>query len=239
MKKFSSSRWVKKQEIKNIRRTIFFAILSLILIFFLFYFGPSILIKLSIFLGNFRSSSFPPEVEDKVPPAAPELLPFPEATSSAYINLHGFAEAGAKIEIFINGVSQKNTVADNNGGFIVNNIEITEGKNEIYALATDDAGNTSQPSEKIIVTLDKTPPSLNILQPEDKATFYGSSRAVEIKGEAEEEAIVTVNDHLATMEAGGKFRYSSTLSPGVNNFKIVATDKAGNQTEKELTLFLE
>jgi len=236
---FYHSRLLKKQEAKKLRLAILFIILSLSLIFGIIFFGPTALIKLSLFLANIRSSSQAPSQEDKIPPAPPQIIiPF-EATPSAKINLSGFAEPGVKIEIFLNDISQETLVADNNGNFRLSNLEISSGKNEIYAIAADNAGNVSQPSPKIMVIFDNTPPKLEITQPEDKATFYGISKTIEIKGETEEDASVSINDHLATMEAGGKFRYSLTLTPGANNVKIVATDKAGNQTEKELTVFLE
>jgi len=236
---FYRSRLLKKQEAKSLRLAIIFIILSFSLILGVIFFGPTALVKLSLIFANLRSSSQPPQSEDKIPPAPPQLvIPF-EATSSAKINLSGFAEPGVKIEIFLNGVSKETLVTDNDGNFQLSNLEISSGENEIYAVATDNAGNVSQPSPKIIVIFDNTPPKLEISEPEDKATFYGISKTIEIKGETEEDASVSINDHLATMEAGGKFRYSLTLAPGANNVKIVATDKAGNQTEKELTLFLE
>jgi len=232
------SRLTKKEKAKNIRRTVTFGFLSLILILAILYFGLPALVKLSIFLGNIRSSSLVPETEDKIPPAIPEIFPPTEATSSSRIKLVGFAEPGSKIEIFINGVSRKTVVADSDGNFSFDNLDITEGENEIYATSTDKAGNTSQPSKKTVIILDKTPPQLNIFQPDDKTTFYGK-KTVEIKGETEEEAAVTVNGYLAIMETGGKFSYSLNLSTGENKIKIITTDKAGNQTEKELTVFLE
>jgi len=236
---FYRSRLLKKQEAKNLRLAVIFTLLSLSLIFGIIFFGPSVLVKLSLFFVNLRSSSQTPQLEDKIPPAPPQLvIPF-EATPSAKIHFSGFGEPGVKVEIFLNGVSKKTLITDNDGNFQLSNLEIINGENEIYAIATDNAGNVSQPSPKTIVIFDTTPPKLEITQPEDKATFYGISKTIEIKGETEEEASVSINDHWATMEAGGKFRYSLTLAPGANNVKIVATDKAGNQTEKELTLFLE
>jgi len=239
MKKFFSSRLARKQEAKNLRRAVLFGFLSLILVLCLVFLGLPLLIKMAVFLGNIRSSYLPSEKDDTIPPPAPLLLPLPEATSSAQLNLSGFAEPGATVEIFVSGISQEKIVADNNGSFSVDNLRLTEGKNEIYALATDKAGNVSQPSEKASVFLDQTPPQLTILQPPNNTTFYGLQKRVEIKGETEEEASVIINDHLAVMEAGGKFRYSLTLLGGENKVKIVATDKAGNKTEEELTLYLE
>jgi len=237
--KFHRSRLFKKQEAKSLRLAIIFTILSFSLIFGIIFLGPTIFIKLSLFIANLRSSSQSPQLEDRIPPAPPQvLIPF-DATSSAKINLSGFAEPGVKVEIFLNGTSKETLIADNDGNFQLSNLSISDGENEIYAVATDNAGNVSQPSPKIMVTFDDAPPKLEISEPENKATFYGISKIIEIKGETDEGASVTVNDHLATMEAGGKFRYSLTLGLGVNNIKIVATDKAGNKTEKELTVFLE
>ena len=239
MKKFLPSRLARKQKTKNLRQAVFFSLLTLLLVLAIFYFGLPTLIKLSVFLGNLRSSSVVPPSEDKIPTTPPIILPLPEATSSAKISLSGFAEPAATIEILNGGISQIKTVAESDGSFKINNLEITAGRNEIYAVATDKAGNISQPSEKIIVIFDNTPPKLEVLQPEDNATFYGFPKSIEVKGKTDEEATVTINDHLAIMEAEGKFSYSLTLVRGENKIKIVATDKAGNQIEQELTVFLE
>jgi len=239
MEKFLPSRLIRKQEKKNLRRAILFGLLSLLLILSLLYLGIPALIKLSIFLGNLRSSYLPSEQEDTIPPTAPILSPLAEATFSAEINLSGFAEPGAMVEIFVSGISQEKIVAGNDSTFSVGNLKLTEGTNEIYATATDKAGNISQPSEKIIVVLDKTPPTINILEPKNKTIFYGNQKAIEIKGEIEEGTTVTINDHLVIVGPEGKFSYPLVLSLGENKIKIVATDKAGNQTEEELTVFLE
>lgn len=238
MKKFVS-RLSQKREERTIRKTVIFIFLTIALILAIFYFGLPALIKLSAFLGNLKSSSQPPEKEDKIPPPPPIIFPLPEATTSAKINLSGLAEPGAKVEVFLEGISETKVVTDADGSFKISNLTISEGKNEIYALATDEAGNTSQPSEKLIVYLDTTPPKLEIFTPEDKTTFYGLPKTIEIKGQTDPDATVSVNDHLATMETEGKFSYSFTPTSGENKIKIVATDKAGNQTEKELTLTQE
>lgn len=239
MKKFTISRLARRQEERNIRQAIIFGLLTIGLILAIFYFGLPALIKLSVFLGNLKSSTSPLEQEDKIPPFSPQLFPLVEATSSANISLSGLAEPGAKIEIFVGGISERKVVADAEGNFTVSDLVITEGKNEIYAIATDQAGNSSQPSEKVVVFLDKTPPKLEIFTPENNSTFWGLPKRIEIKGKTDPDASVVVNNHLAIMEAEGKFNYSLTLSSGENKIKIIATDRAGNQTEKELTLFQE
>jgi len=236
---FYHSKLFKKQEKRKFRLAAFLIFFSLFIILVVIFFGPFLLVKISLFLGEIRNSSVAPQSEDKIPPPPPEIIiPF-EATSSSKISFLGFAEPGTKVEIFVNDLSQKSGITDNDGKFNINNLEISQGENEIYAVAIDNAGNLSQSSPKTMVIFDNTPPKLEISQPENKATFYGLSKTIEIKGETEEDTTVSINDHLATMEAGGKFRYSLTLSRGENRFKIIATDKAGNESEKEITVFLE
>ncbi|GAI81896.1 unnamed protein product [marine sediment metagenome] len=194
---------------------------------------------MAIFIGSLRSSYTSVETKNILPPASPRLKPLSEATNKEQIEIQGFAEAGTTVEIFLNGVSKQKSVAETDGSFLISHVKLNRDKNEIYATATDQEGYTSQKSGILIIYFDQTPPELTINEPADNSTFYAEEKVIKIQGETEEDVTITINDRFVIVGAGGKFSSSFTLSEGENKIKIVATDKANNQTEKEITVTLE
>ncbi len=190
---------------------------------------------MAIFLGNIRGSSKLPEQADTIPPSPPRIVvPF-EATNSAQFSLKGYSEPGASIKVFNSGLSFGETVVDSEGSFAIENLKLTAGRNEITAVAQDAAGNESQSSMPAIVDYDTTPPDLEITHPEEGETITGFESEITIEGKTEEGGIkVSVNDRLVIVSPEGGFSYQYSLKEGENTFKIIAIDKAGNQTEKEL-----
>lgn len=228
------SRLTRKEESRSIRRAVFYGCLTVALAFGLIFLGIPALIKMAIFLGSLRSSSLPIETKDTLPPSSPRLQPLPEATNSAQISIHGSAEPGSTVKIFLTGMPEKETIADNDGAFSHTNLVLTLGKNEIYAIAVDKAGNEGQQSERLTIFYDKTAPELEILEPSDGAEFFGEQNNIEIKGKTEAEAIIFINDHLIVVDKEGNFHYPLNLGEGDNQIKVIATDKAGNQAEQEI-----
>jgi bacillopeptidase F len=114
---------------------------------------------------------------------------------------------------------------------------LEEGANEIYVISTDTNGNESQGSGLLKITLDKEPPTLTIETPKDNETISGQDKKnIKIKGQAEEGISVSVNNRTAILDVDGKFEADFTLADGSQEIKIVATDKAGNTTEKILNI---
>lgn len=226
----------KKEAKRNQRQAILFGLLTITLIALIFIYGLPAIIKMATFIGDFRSSGTPIESNDKIPPAPPVFKYFLEATNSAKINLHGFAENGAKVKIYLDDTSIKEVVADNEGNFSLNNFGLNVGENKIKAVAIDNAGNKSAESEKITIWYDNQPPDLEISQPEDKITITDEDNKIEIKGKTEPEASLSINEHVVILDKEGNFEYTFPLSQGENLINIVAIDKAGNQTIKSLTL---
>ncbi len=226
----------KKEEKRNLRRAAVFTFLTLFLIFAAIFWGIPALIKMAVFFGNIRGSSQPVEIKDNLPPQVPILSYLPEATNESEIEVSGITEAGASVKIFLTGQEVKEVVADNEDNFSSGKLKLTLGQNEIYALAIDKAGNQSAASNKISVWYDNEPPSLEISQPEDGKTISDEKAKVNIIGKTEEEAELMINDHLVILNKEGNFDYTLGLSLGENQIRITATDKAGNQTEKRLTI---
>lgn len=235
MRRYRRSRLVRKEARRNLRRAVVFGFLTVLLAFVLIFLGIPALIRMAIFLGNLRSSSLPVETGDIVPPAPPRLAPLPEATNSARITVQGFSEPGSVIEIFLDGSTAKETVTEEDGSFR-SDLGLSSGRNEISVIAKDEVGNTSQRSARLIVFYDNEPPELE-LDPSVEGTEYSDQKKEAIiKGKTEEGVRVTINDRMVIVDSQGNFEYPLLLSEGENPILIRATDKAGNQTEKEITL---
>jgi len=224
----------RKEEKRNMRRATFFTLLTIACAIAIIVWGIPSLIKMAVFFGNIKSSSTPIEKTNNLPPSPPFLNALPEATNSAELNISGLAAEGLTIKIFLTGSEAQEIVTDKDGKFSTNELKLTLGNNEIYALAVDQEGNQSAPSEKISVWYENKPPELEVSQPADKTVISNEKGKVEIIGKANPEANVQINEHLVILDKDGNFKYSLNLSVGENNIKIIAKDKAGNQTEKSL-----
>jgi|GEM_PF-6827645 len=76
-------------------------------------------------------------------------------------------------------------------------------------------------------------PTLTITEP--KAGFETEDEQVEIKGSTDVSATVTLDDEEIDTEAGD-FAVEVDLKEGENKFTIIATDAAGNETKKIVTI---
>lgn len=228
------SRLARKEEAKSIHRAIFYGGLTFLIALGLVFLGIPVLIRMAIFLGNLRSSSLSVETQDTLPPPPPRLSPILEATNSAQIKIEGFAEPGAVVKIFASDILEKETVANKNGTFSIGSFELTLGKNEIHALATDEAGNTSQKSNRLTVSYDRTPPELSILEPAKENRLIEEENKITVKGKTEKGATVYINDHIVIIDSEGNFQYPVTFGEGENEINVKATDQAGNRTEEKI-----
>lgn len=77
---------------------------------------------------------------------------------------------------------------------------------------------------------DEQPPFLVITRPMGHTTV--STSEIDIQGEVEAGATLTLNGQSITTAADGDFTTTVTLSPGANTLTLVATDAAANTTEK-------
>jgi hypothetical protein len=229
------SRLTKTEEKKNIRRAYFFGFLTIALIVVFIFLGLPAFAKFAGFLTDLRKSSEAPEVGDTTPPAPPRLEPLPEATNNLQVEIKGSTEPGATVVLTLNN-KQQELLANKEGTFSYT-FSLADGENTLSAIAFDSAGNESQKTKKYKITYDNDPPELAIVKPEDGSKFYGAKqRQIVIEGMTEEGASVNINERLVVVEADGSFSFATSLSEGENQFSIKASDKAGNTTEKSLTL---
>lgn len=236
---YRRSRLAQKEQQKSLRQAVVFGFLTVFIIIVLIFLGIPVMIKAAIFLGNLKKTSSSQEKVEGMLPSSPKFNPSYEATNSAQLNLSGYADSQTEIEIFLNGTSQSKIPVNEDGTFLFENFTLSPERNEIYAISLNDKGKASEPSQPLIINYDNLPPKLVINEPVNNSSFFGLNNKTVIKGETEEEASVTVNDHLAVVDSAGKFNYYFPLANGENKIKIVAHDLAGNKTETELTVTLE
>jgi cytoskeletal protein RodZ len=80
------------------------------------------------------------------------------------------------------------------------------------------------------------PPFLKIIQPNDKQTF--TQETIEVFGQADSDALVTINQETVLLTSQGEFHHQLNLFPGENNLVVEATSKLGKKTKMERTVFL-
>ncbi len=229
------SRLERKNRESQLRQMWLWIGLTAGLILLLIFVGVPSFIKLAGWWGDMNSSSAGPTDGDTLAPAPPRLSLATDATNSSILNLAGYSEPGTSVEIFLNQQSVKTVTTEATGQFLANDLTLQEGNNEIYAKAKDEAGNESAASKTETLLYDSTPVKLEIESPQDGATFYGSGqKKLEVKGTAEPEAEVTVNNRGVIVDQNGKFVTTLQLADGEQLIKIAAKDEAGNETEKEI-----
>lgn len=229
------SRLASREEKKNIRSAAFYIALTVGALLLILFFGLPILGKFAGIIHDLRTSNQPVDTTDTTAPAPPILDRPPEVTNSINIEITGRSEGGATIKLFVND-KEEEVLANNEGRFSYK-WALWDGENKISAKARDKAGNESGESEKFTVLYDNDEPELEITSPEDGKEFFGSKeRQVTIQGKTESGSSITINDRIVAVDEDGGFAFVTTLVEGDNQFTLKAADKAGNSTEKSLTL---
>lgn len=234
------SRLARFEEKKAFRRLLLTILVLLVIFSFLVFAGIPALVKFSILIGNLKTGG---QVEpdsgytDTIPPFPPRLEAPGAATNSAKIAISGFAEPASTVEIFLNEKSLKKILIGNDGQFFLPEVYLTEKENKITATARDAAGNISQPTDPLLILYKRTPPALEVSEPQDEKKYSGEEKEAKVSGLTEPGVSLTVNGRLVMVKNDGSFLYSLPLSPGENLIKIVALDTAGNQTivERKVT----
>ena len=233
--KRKKSRLARHQRKTLTRQTVLFLMLAGFLIFSIFKWGLPGLIRLAIFVGDLGSSSKSVEQSDTIAPIPPRLVDLPSATPSGSLTIKGFAEAGTTVSVFVNNNQRAEVVADSQGEFGADGVDLIMSKNRIWAKAKDSAGNESKQSEEVLVVVDGDAPKLIVSEPPDGAKT-GDGAAVVNGTVSEVEAEVTVNGKFVGVDDEGRFSTRVNLETGENLIVVVAQDEAGNQTKVEIKI---
>ncbi len=227
------SRLTLKAE-KRTRKTILLTSLGILIILILLVkFGVNLLVGFSVFLaGTKNQTSTSPNSSNNTYIAAPVLNPLPKATNSAMIVVSGKSQPDKTVKLYINGDLKDTVQSDKNGNFSFNKT-LSDGDNRIEA-KTEQDNKSSNFSNSFTVLLKNSAPSLAVDFPSDGQSFSKGQDSVSVMGKTDSGVSVTVNGFWAIIDENGNFSYTLPLQNGDNQIKVIATDQAGNTSEKNL-----
>ncbi|MGB2842068.1 MAG: right-handed parallel beta-helix repeat-containing protein [Halobacteriota archaeon] len=166
---------------------------------------------------------------DTTTPSAPTLVQPPSPIKQTPITLTGTAEPKSTVQVFVNGVAQRNTTVSEAGSFSID-VDLNEGENRITAKAIDTSLNISEESQPVIVFLDTIPPDPPILNSLPSTT---NKAKIIVEGNAEPNSeikifITEVLKSSARANGAGDFNIEVELEEGMNTITATARDAAGN-----------
>lgn len=231
---YSYSRKTNIEQQRNNLRALLYVGLSIVLIVAILVFGIGLLSKLAVFVSDLTKKDTSGIISDSTPPPPPQIDEAPDETNKNNLDIKGSAEPGSTVTLYFNSETSQ-SLTDSSGNFVFN-VTLTDGENSFYATAKDAAANVSNQSRTVSVIYDIKPPELAISSPQDNSKFSGSKqKQVNIQGNSDGVS-VTINDRVVILSSNGNFNTNYSLADGQNTLLIVAKDKAGNTTEKTLTL---
>lgn len=165
------------------------------------------------------------------PTLAPPVLNIPyEATNSSKIGIKGYATSNSKVKIYLDDRLEDTVEVDLDGTFVVEDIELSIGTNNLYGKTVDEKDNESLPSKTLRVIFDNEKPKLEVTEPNDGKEVTGDKK-VKIAGKTDPEAQIYINNSRIIVNSEGNFSQDLPLNDGDNNFTIKAQDSASNSVE--------
>ena len=196
------------------------------------FFGPKIG-GIFGFLSKYRNKNTNTDI---ISPPSPILLNLPVASKDSDIDIKGFAEAGSKVTLFVNGPSVGEALTDAEGSFAFYSVKLISGHNTIFAKAKDANGNESAPSDTLDVVYDKDRPEIKIISPKENEIVKNLDKRILIKGELNKKALVKVNGRVAILKPDLTFEILLGVEEGKVTIKVEVVDEAGNKADKEFTI---
>ncbi|MBE1444898.1 OmpL47-type beta-barrel domain-containing protein [Paenibacillus sp. OAS669] len=176
---------------------------------------------------------------DTAAPLAPIVLSPVDGTLSAVNRpvISGTAEAGAEIQIRLDGSDAAVVKADGSGQWAYTpTAAIVDGTHSVQATAKDAAGNTSPASAAVSWTIDTEPPQAPVIEAPAEGAVLSTAQPV-LRGSAEASASIRItldggaNASIAADSSGSwEFTPASPLSEGQHFVKAQAIDAAGNMS---------
>jgi len=230
------SRRLEKQTV----RSLIGSLIGIAVIFFvLIKFGIPLLVNFSLLVSGTKDTK-DVNISKTTFISSPVLDALPNATNSATIKISGTAMPKQTINLYLNGTLEDKTDVRDDKTFVFNDISLKKGENLIQTKAAnkDTSGKKTQEesdfSSSITVIYKKDAPSLAVSSPSDNQSFSKDDKIATVKGKTDTGVKVTVNTFWAIVDGAGNFSYNFPLQNGDNKIKIIATDEAGNKTEKEI-----
>lgn len=224
---------------RSLHHTILILAGIIVLISIFIVYGVPMLINLSILAEKLKGNNDKDTVDNTSSYIAPPMLDtLKDATNSAQINISGSALPDQEIKLYVNGKYIDKTRVRTDKSFIFQDVNLEPGANSIKAKALI-SDKESDYSQDMQIAFINNAPNLDITSPRDNQSISNSDGLVKVEGKTDPSVRVTVNDFWAIVESQGNFSYSLHLQKGDNAIKVVATDDAGNSTEKQIKVKLE
>ncbi len=219
---------------KDIQKTYLFLGGGFLFLLIFLLIGIPVLVDFSAYLSTILAPKHVVQKKSARYLQQPQLeIPY-EATNSATIKISGFGATNINVELFVNNQKLR-SIGDKNGTFEFNEVSLTPGDNEIYVVAKDKSSDKEAKSEITTVTYDNKKPEISFDNISDGQEFKFNNQ-ITIKGKLNKDGSVYINDRFVLVNADKSFSADYELADGDNKLKFVAIDKAGNKTEKEMTL---
>ena len=214
------------------KRVSWILIISAIGMLALFFFAPQV----GSLFGYFSKHRNDPGYVPTPKPTPPVFIDAPEATNKETVTLKGRALPGTTVKIYVNGPEKSTDTTGEDGIFVFADIKLNLGTNTIFAKSFDNRGDESESSEFLILNYDNKPPEIELEELEDGNTVRNLNKRIEIEGEINEKATITINGNSAIQRSNLTFYHILGVKEGDVEIKIEVIDLAGNKTEKELTV---
>lgn len=226
----TQSRLSKRLEKKS-RKVIIYAIVGMIVVLFLVF--KFAIPFLSFLAGGSSTAGTDTNGSNQSYVAPPAINPMNSATNSAQVIISGLAQAHQQIEIYINDQKTDVQGTKDDGSFSFNTVSLNQGDNTIKVRAVQN-NKTSDYSDPLTISYKNQPVNLTVDNPHDGDSFSKDQNNVIVSGKTDPDTKVTVNDFWAIVDDKGNYNYNLHLQNGDNQIKVIATDTAGNKTEKDL-----
>ena len=170
-------------------------------------------------------------VVDTTAPVAPVITLQTTLTNENTITITGTTVEGSTVTLTQNNIALTPTIITSSDGTWSVDVTLIQGANTFTATATDQAGNISDVSNSVTVTLDNTAPDAPVITLQTTLT---NENTITITGTTVEGSTVTLtqNDNVltstVTIDSDGTWSVDVTLIQGANTFTATATDQAGN-----------
>lgn len=225
---------LSKNLTKKTKKQLFVTILIIIgILVFLVKFGIPLFVNFSLYITGNNKISAPVKASEKEFIAPPSFNQTFSATNSATVAISGNSIKNQTILLYNNDQLIDTTDAGDDNSFKFANVTLKEGDNNFKAKVKKES-QESDFSDIWKIIYKKGDVKLTVDNPQDGQSFSKDQNSVIINGKTDPNNLVTVSDHQAIVDVNGNFSYDFHLQNGDNELKVIATDEAGNKTEKDL-----
>ncbi len=210
-------------------------VLIIILMAILFNVGFNALINSSLFFGKLfsKNSDQEQQTQDNFFGSL-HIDSIPTATNSARFVISGSATNFKTIEYYINDEKVESHSIVDMPSFNDEIGDLKKGANNVYIKAIAEDKKKEKKSDVYTILYSDEKPKLEISEPQDNSKTSKSD--LTIKGTTDKEITIKANQMPVIVDATGKFQTTVRLKEGENKIEITATDDAGNEEKKTLTV---